>query len=102
MDEHFNMSEHEDRLRAIEVGQAEVLALLRTLTQQFKDRTARSDEWRRKIDRTLYGDGNGHRGANVRLDRLEVAQERSKWFARTVGGAVLVLAVAGIWALLTA
>lgn len=92
----------DERLRTIEQQQERILVLLEGLTAKMHDRIRASDEWRAKVDRALWGDGNGQKGHNVRLDRLEQAQERQKWFTRAVGGAVVTAAVAALWALLTA
>jgi hypothetical protein len=89
----------EERLRKLEVQNAEILLLLRGLSEKVEGRMAASDSWRDKVERILVGDGNGQKGHNVRLDRLEQAQERQKWATRTVGAGVMLLvlkAVAGL------
>jgi hypothetical protein len=70
----------ESRLRAIEVAQAEVLTLLRALSSKMDEQIKEGDDWRHKVERILYGDGNGYKGHNVRLDRLEQAHDRSRRF----------------------
>lgn len=70
----------DDWMRKIEVEQAEVLTLLRGLSEKMDDRISSDDKWRQKVDRILIGDGNGHVGHNVRLDRLEQAHDRQKRF----------------------
>jgi hypothetical protein len=88
-------------MRKIEVQQAEVLTLLRKLGEKVDARIEADDEWRQKTDRILYGDGNGYRGHNVRLDRLEQAQERSKWIVRSVLVPVVLLALKALQEILT-
>lgn len=91
----------EARLRTIEVQQAEVLTLLRGLSEKMDDRIREADDWHDKVDLILHGDGNGYKGHNVRLDRLEQSQERSKWFARSLLIPVVLLAlkaISDLWA----
>lgn len=83
----------EQRLRAIEVAQAEVLTLLRALSIKMDERIKEGDDWQDKVERILHGDGNGYKGHNVRLDRLEQSQERSKWFVRSLLVPVILLAL---------
>lgn len=83
-------------MRKIEVEQAEVLTLLRTLGEKMDERIEYDDRWRRRVDRVLIGDGNGHVGHNVRLDRLEQAQDRSKWLVRGILAPVFLLALKAI------
>jgi hypothetical protein len=86
----------------IEADQAKILALLEGLAEKVEDRHEKDDVRYERLARVIYGE-NGKKdapGLLVRLDRLEQAQERSKWFARTVGGAAVALALAGLWALL--
>lgn len=88
---------HDTRLRALEVQTAEILTLLRGLAKKIEDRIEASDVWRKQVDSILKGDGNGNKGHNVRLDRLEQAAERNKWMVRSLFLPVLFLAVkAGI------
>ena len=83
----------EQRLAHIEAQQERVLTLLEALGEKMEHRIRESDAWRKKIERTVYGDGNGVKGHNIRVDRLEQAGERQKWLVRTVMGAVVVLAL---------
>lgn len=69
---------NDEWMRKIEVQHAEVLMLLRKLAEKVDARIEADDEWRDKVNLILYGDGNGYRGHNVRLDRLEQAHDRSK------------------------
>jgi hypothetical protein len=92
---------NDEWMRKIEVQQAEVLTLLRKLGEKVDARIEADDEWRRKTDRILYGDGNGYRGHNVRLDRLEQAAERSKWIMRCVLVPVLLMALKALSDILT-
>lgn len=95
------MLEQEERLRKIEVQQAEVLTLLRGLMDKLEQQTENNDAWRAKVDRILVGDGNGTKGHNVRLDRLEQAAERQKWMVRSILVPVALLVVEAIQGLLT-
>lgn len=79
----------EEKLQAIEVTQAKTLVVLEGL-----------DEKMDKVERILVGDGNGMKGHNVRLDRLEqaAAGARRLFYALVVPVALLVMkAVAGMW-----
>ena len=92
----------EDRLRKVEVQGAEILTLLRSLAEKVDDRTELSNQWRAKVDKILIGDGNGVKGHNVRLDRLEQAHDRSKWLTRSMMIIVATLALQALAALLGA
>lgn len=94
----------EERLARIEADQARILAVLEHLTSKVDDRDEKADQWRASIDLTLHGDGNGHRGLLVRLDRLEMAQQaqekaRAKQtkLLMTVAAACASLAVKAVW-----
>ena len=67
-------------MRKIEVQQIEILTLLQGLAKKMDERIKEADDWRDKVNRILHGDGNGYRGVNVRLDRLEQAHDRSRRF----------------------
>ena len=83
----------ESRLRAIEVAQAEVLTLLRALSIKMDEQIKEGDDWRHKVNRILHGDGNGYRGVNVRLDRLEQAHDRQRRFFWSLLVPVILLAL---------
>ena len=89
----------ESRLRTLEVQNAEILTLLRTLAEKVEKRIEGTDVWRSQIDLTLVGDGNGRKGHNVRLDRLEQSAERQKWLTRTVAAGVILLALKAVAAM---
>ena len=93
---------NDERLRKIEVQQAEVLALLRTLTTKMDEQIKEGDDWRHKVNRILHGDGNGYRGVNVRLDRLEQAHDRSRRFFWSLLVPVILLALKALSDLLPA
>ena len=86
----------EDRLRNLEVASAEILVLLRNLDEKMGARIAASDGWRARVDKILIGDGNGQKGHNVRLDRLEQGAERSKWVVRSLLVPVILMALKGM------
>lgn len=90
----------EERLSNIEQGQARVLTLLEGLSEKMETRIASSDVWRARTERTLYGDGNGHPGHTLRIDRLEQTGERQRWLSRTMLGAVVALAIRAVWDML--
>lgn len=80
--------EIDERLQAIEVTQARALVVLEAL-----------DEKMDKVERILGGDGNGMKGHNVRLDRLEQAAAglRRLFYGILVPvGLLCVKAVAGV------
>ncbi len=87
----------EERLARIE-------ALLEHLTEKFEDQAEQTNRWRSRTDLTLHGDGNGHRGLIVRIDRLEQAQcqtqkahDRHRKLLVTVIGAIVVLILQTAW-----
>jgi len=94
-------SETDNRLRHIETQQAEMIVMLRALTAKVEERIAADSEWRRKIERTVYGDGNGTKGHSLRVDRLEQTIERQKWLVRTLGSGFALLALKAVWGLLS-
>jgi len=86
----------ERRMLGIETSQARMIALLENLTEKVMDRTAQSDQWRARLEKTVYGDGNGSPGHHVKLDRLVQAQERQKWLVRTLVAATAGLALKAV------
>jgi len=92
----------EERLQRIEGELARCVMLLEHMTEKMDERTAASDQWRSKVEKTVYGDGNGSPGHHIKLDRLLQAQERQKWVIRTLGAAVIGLALKAAWAALGA
>ena len=83
-------------MRKIEVAQADVLTLLRALSIKMDEQIREGDDWRHKVERILYGDGNGYKGHNVRLDRLEQAHDRSRRFFWSLLVPVILLALKAI------
>ena len=90
----------EERLRDIELKQAEILTLLKGMCNRMDERVKTSDEWRARVERTIYG-YNGTPGLLVKIDRLEQSHERGRWLMRAVLGAVVTLVAGAMWALLT-
>lgn len=85
----------EERLSRIEAQQERLIVV----TEGIADRLKRTDDDQAKVENVLHGkDATG--GMIVRLDRLEQAQERTRWLTRAIVGAVVSLLVGGIWALL--
>lgn len=61
--------------------------------------------WRAQVSESLRRilealDGNSHPGIKTRLDRLEQAGRLVKWFAVTVFGSIIILAIRSFWSLL--
>ena len=83
----------EQRMSGIETSQARMIVLLENLTEKVIDRTNQSDLWRGRVEKTVYGDGNGNPGHHIKLDRLLQAQERQKWTIRTIGAVAIGLAL---------
>lgn len=92
----------EQRLARIEAQQERTIAMLQGLTEKVDERIAQSAAWRARVERTVYGDGNGNKGHNLRIDRLEQAQERRTWRERWILGLVAALACRALYDLLTA
>ncbi len=80
-------------LESIARAQDRTILIVQQLAEKFEERIEHTDDWREKTDRMLYGDGNGYKGYSVRVDRLEVAGERAKWFIRTLGIGLLLMIV---------
>lgn len=78
----------ESRLAAVERSNERIIVLLESLTEKVSSRIGSTDAWRARTDKILMGDGNGSKGHNVRLDRVEQALERQKWIGRLLGSAV--------------
>lgn len=94
----------EQRLARIEADQARILAVLEHLSEKMESRISATDAWRSRIDRVVFGDGNGTNGHTIRLDRLEQAAaasqratDRQKKVLATVVGAVVVMALKAVW-----
>lgn len=77
-----------------ELGEVKVL-----LTEHVREQR----EWKKSQDevnnRILYFiEGNGQPGAKVRLDRLEQASNRGRWWIRIIALPVVGLVVTKVWA----
>ena len=83
----------EERLRGLEIQNAEILAMLRQLNETLHGRIAADDKWRARVDRIIVGDGNGSVGHQVKIDRLEQSHERQKWMVRSLLVPVVLLAL---------
>jgi len=101
MPEQQETNHMDQRLRHIETQQAEMIVLLRTLTEKVEERIAQSSDWRKRIEKTVYGDGNGNKGHSLRVDRLEQTLERQKWLVRTLGSGFALLALKAMWGLVS-
>lgn len=75
----------EDRLSEVLAAQARTCALLEGLGERMDGRDRDAEE----VRRMLLGDGNGHRGVVLRVDRLEQGAKRQQWFVRTLLAAVV-------------
>ena len=83
----------ESRLADLERSNERIIVLLEHLTAKVESRIEHTDAWRERTDLILMGDGNGRKGHNVRLDRLEQAAQRQTWMVRSLGVPVLLLIV---------
>jgi len=90
----------EERLARIETDQARILVMLEHLTERVEERIVSDDAWRNKMERIVFGDGNGNPGHHIKLDRLMQDQSRQKWAIRAVGGAAILLVVRALFALI--
>jgi len=75
------MNEMEERLARIET-------LLETLTNRVMEHQTESTARSARLERTVFGDGNGYKGMVVRLDRLEQDLERRLWRERALTATV--------------
>lgn len=78
-------------LESIARAQDRTILIVQQLAEKMAERIEHSDSWRERIDLTLVGDGNGRKGHNIRLDRLEQKLAAQMWFIRVLGGGLIVL-----------
>ncbi len=71
-------------LESIARAQDRTILIVEQLTEKMEDRIDHTDEWRSKVDKVLHGDGNGFRGFNVRIDRLEQRASAQMWVVRAL------------------
>jgi hypothetical protein len=84
----------EERLARIET-------LLQHLTEKVTSHQADNDARCTRMERTLFGDGNGYRGMLVRMDRLEQDAERRTWRERAIVGAMILLVAKQLFEVIT-
>lgn len=85
----------ESTLESIARAQDRTILIVQQLVKTVDERIEHDDLWRERTDLIIFGDGNGRKGHNVRLDRLEVAADRQRWLIRLMGGAVAVALIKG-------
>ncbi len=85
----------EPTIASIARSQDKTLVIVEQLVKTVNERIEHDDAWRERTDLIIFGDGNGRKGHNVRLDRLEVAAERQRWIVRLMGGAVTLALIKG-------
>ena len=78
-------------LESIARAQDRTILIVQQLAEKMAERIEHSDSWRERIDLTLVGDGNGRKGHNIRIDRLEQKLAAQMWFIRVLGGGLIVL-----------
>jgi hypothetical protein len=78
-------------LESIARAQDRTLLIVEQLSTKMSERIEHTDAWREKIDLTLVGDGNGRKGHNIRIDRLEQKIAAQMWFIRVLGGGLIAL-----------
>ena len=71
-------------LESIARCQDRTLLVVEQLSEKVEARIDHTDEWRSKVDKVLHGDGNGFRGFNVRIDRLEQRASAQMWVVRAL------------------
>ena len=76
-------------LASIARAQDKTLIIVENLAEKVAERIEHTDAWRDRTDLILMGDGNGRKGHNVRIDRLEQANERQRWLTRLMMGALV-------------
>ncbi len=82
----------EPTLESVARSQDRTLILLEQLSTKVSQRIEHTDSWRERTDLILMGDGNGRKGHNVRLDRLEQRAAAQQWLLRIlVGGMALAI-----------
>jgi len=87
-------------LESIARAQDRTILIVEQLSTKMSERIEATDAWREKVDLTLVGDGNGRKGHNIRIDRLEQKIAAQMWFIRALGGGVLALGLKQVAALL--
>ena len=71
-------------LESIARCQDRTLLVVEQLSEKVEARIEHTDDWRSKVDKVLHGDGNGFRGFNVRIDRLEQRAAAQMWVVRAL------------------
>ncbi len=78
-------------LESIARSQDRTLLIVEQLAEKVEDRIEHTDAWRERTDLILMGDGNGRKGHNVRIDRLEQSLKAQLWVIRVLGTGIIVL-----------
>lgn len=92
------VSNIEARLRCIEQREERIITVLDHLTTKMDAQLSSFSTWSDKLDKMLVGT-NGSPGLMLRVDRLEQAHERTRWFIRAFGGALISVALGAAYAL---
>lgn len=78
-------------LESIARAQDRTILIVEQLSEKMHARIEQSDAWREKVDLTLGGDGNGRKGHNIRIDRLEQKIAAQMWVIRALAGGLIAL-----------
>jgi len=78
-------------LESIARAQDRTILIVEQLSTKVSERIEHTDAWRERTDLILMGDGNGRKGHNVRLDRLEQKIAAQMWVIRALGGGLIAL-----------
>ncbi len=75
--------------------------LIETLTEKVEERTVASDQWRTRVESTVWGlNGSAANSLVVRLDRLEQTNARQTWIIRVATAVIVTGFVGGLWSLI--
>lgn len=89
------------RLAQIERKQDRTYILLEALTVKVEELSVSSEEWRGRVERTIWGvNGNADDSLVVRLDRLEQTHHTQTWVVRVAATVIIAATVGGLWSLL--
>ena len=83
----------EPTIASIALTQEKTLLVVEHLSDKVAERIEHTDAWRERTDLIIMGDGNGRKGHNVRIDRLEQKIAAQMWVIRALAGGLIALVI---------
>lgn len=91
----------EERLEVIGRKVDKTCLLVETLTEKVEERTTASDQWRSRVESTVWGlNGDASNSMVIRLDRLEQTNSRQTWVIRVATAVIVTGFVGALWSLI--